>query len=60
MDNTYFGEGLTLLGERLFQVAWLTNTGFTYDLRNLSKVCSALIFLILWFISYLIITDKQV
>ncbi|ANM67423.1 glutaminyl cyclase [Arabidopsis thaliana] len=38
MDNTYFGEGLTLLGERLFQVAWLTNTGFTYDLRNLSKV----------------------
>ncbi|KAL1202890.1 Glutaminyl-peptide cyclotransferase [Cardamine amara subsp. amara] len=38
MDDSYFGEGLTLLGERLFQVAWLTNTGFTYDLRNLSKV----------------------
>ncbi|CAL9226760.1 unnamed protein product, partial [Arabidopsis halleri] len=43
-----FGEGLTLLGERLFQVALLTNTGFTYDLRNLSKVCSALILLILF------------
>ncbi|CAH2077951.1 unnamed protein product [Thlaspi arvense] len=38
MGDSYFGEGLTLLGERLFQVAWLTNTGFTYDLRNLSKV----------------------
>ncbi|VVA92656.1 unnamed protein product [Arabis nemorensis] len=38
MDDSYFGEGLTLLGERLFQVAWLTNTGFTYDLHNLTKV----------------------
>ncbi|XP_010433596.1 PREDICTED: glutaminyl-peptide cyclotransferase-like [Camelina sativa] len=38
MKDSYFGEGLTLLGERLFQVAWLTNTGFTYDLGNLRKV----------------------
>ncbi|CAN8273899.1 unnamed protein product [Cochlearia groenlandica] len=38
MDKSYFGEGLTLLGEKLFQVAWRTNTGFTYDLRNLTKV----------------------
>ncbi|KFK26867.1 hypothetical protein AALP_AA8G304100 [Arabis alpina] len=26
MDGSYFGEGLTLLGEKLFQVAWLTHT----------------------------------
>ncbi|GAV76307.1 Glu_cyclase_2 domain-containing protein, partial [Cephalotus follicularis] len=37
MDRLYFGEGLTLLGERLFQVTWLTKTGFIYDRNNLSK-----------------------
>ncbi|CAL9759305.1 unnamed protein product [Musa acuminata subsp. burmannicoides] len=37
MDGSYFGEGLTLLGERLFQVTWLTRTGFTYDRYNFSK-----------------------
>ncbi|XP_041012178.1 glutaminyl-peptide cyclotransferase [Juglans microcarpa x Juglans regia] len=37
MDYSYFGEGLTLLGERLFQVTWLKNTGFIYDRNNLSK-----------------------
>nr|XP_043616105.1 glutaminyl-peptide cyclotransferase-like [Erigeron canadensis] len=37
MDDTYFGEGLTLLGERLYQLTWLSNTGFIYDRHNLSK-----------------------
>ncbi|XP_057952707.1 glutaminyl-peptide cyclotransferase [Malania oleifera] len=37
MDSSYFGEGLTLLGERLFQVTWLQKTGFIYDRNNLSK-----------------------
>ncbi|XP_071728937.1 glutaminyl-peptide cyclotransferase-like [Rutidosis leptorrhynchoides] len=37
MNNTYFGEGLTLLGERLYQLTWLTKTGFIYDRHNLSK-----------------------
>lgn len=37
MDYSYFGEGLTLIGKRLFQVTWLTNTGFIYDRYNLSK-----------------------
>ncbi|XP_056159033.1 glutaminyl-peptide cyclotransferase isoform X2 [Syzygium oleosum] len=37
MDRSYFGEGLTLLGERLFQVTWLQKTGFIYDRNNLSK-----------------------
>ncbi|XP_059445343.1 glutaminyl-peptide cyclotransferase isoform X2 [Corylus avellana] len=47
MDDSYFGEGLTLLGERLFQVTWLENTGFIYDRNNLSKVCAPPLFLIL-------------
>ncbi|KAJ7974143.1 Glutaminyl-peptide cyclotransferase-like protein [Quillaja saponaria] len=37
MDDSYFGEGLTLLGERLFQLTWLQTTGFMYDWNNLSK-----------------------
>lgn len=37
MDDSYFGEGLTLLDERLFQVTWLKDTGFIYDRNNLSK-----------------------
>eukprot|EP00257_Ricinus_communis_P013789 XP_015571312.1 glutaminyl-peptide cyclotransferase [Ricinus communis] len=38
MDASYFGEGLTLLGERLFQVTWLRKTGFIYDRNDLSKI----------------------
>ncbi|EOY23312.1 Glutaminyl-peptide cyclotransferase - like 1 [Theobroma cacao] len=37
MADSYFGEGLTLLGERLFQVTWLTKIGFIYDRKNLKK-----------------------
>ncbi|XP_054820441.1 glutaminyl-peptide cyclotransferase-like isoform X2 [Prosopis cineraria] len=37
MDDSLFGEGLTLIGERLFQVTWLQKTGFIYDRNNLSK-----------------------
>ncbi|PKA61667.1 Glutaminyl-peptide cyclotransferase [Apostasia shenzhenica] len=40
MDRSLFGEGLTLFGDRLLQVAWLTKTGFTYDRYNLSKIGS--------------------
>ncbi|GMJ14953.1 ARABIDOPSIS THALIANA GLUTAMINYL CYCLASE, glutaminyl cyclase, GLUTAMINYL CYCLOTRANSFERASE [Hibiscus trionum] len=38
MPDSYFGEGLTFLGERLFQVTWLTQTGFTYNGTNLQKL----------------------
>ncbi|KAJ0099409.1 hypothetical protein Patl1_20215 [Pistacia atlantica] len=37
MDDSYFGEGLTLFGERLFQVTWSRQKGFIYDRYNLSK-----------------------
>ncbi|KAL2542090.1 Glutaminyl-peptide cyclotransferase [Abeliophyllum distichum] len=37
MQNSYFGEGLTLIGERLFQVTWLEKTGFIYNRNDLSK-----------------------
>ncbi|CAN1180687.1 Glutaminyl-peptide cyclotransferase [Linum perenne] len=38
MDGQWFGEGLTLIGERLLQVTWLTRTGFIYHRSNLSKI----------------------
>ncbi|KAL9275070.1 Glutaminyl-peptide cyclotransferase-like protein, partial [Drosera capensis] len=38
MDYSFFGEGLTMIGERLYQVTWLTKTGFIYERNNLSKV----------------------
>ncbi|KAF9615568.1 hypothetical protein IFM89_024657 [Coptis chinensis] len=37
MDSSDFGEGLTLLGDRLFQVTWKKKNGFIYDRYNLSK-----------------------
>ncbi|KAG2603661.1 glutaminyl-peptide cyclotransferase-like isoform X2 [Panicum virgatum] len=37
MDGYMFGEGLTLLGDRLFQVTWLKNDGFIYDRHNFTK-----------------------
>ncbi|XP_019451407.1 PREDICTED: glutaminyl-peptide cyclotransferase-like isoform X1 [Lupinus angustifolius] len=38
MDDSLFGEGLTLLGERLFQLTWSQNFGFIYDQKNLSRL----------------------
>lgn len=37
IQDSFFGEGLTLLGERLLQVTWREQTGFIYDRNNLSK-----------------------
>uniref|UniRef100_A0A7N0TZI0 Glutaminyl-peptide cyclotransferase n=1 Tax=Kalanchoe fedtschenkoi TaxID=63787 RepID=A0A7N0TZI0_KALFE len=38
MDASHFGEGLTLLHDKLYQVTWLTKTGFIYDTKNLNKI----------------------
>ncbi|KEH16978.1 glutaminyl-peptide cyclotransferase isoform X2 [Medicago truncatula] len=38
MDDSLFGEGLTLHGDRLIQVAWLQTNGFIYDPKNLSEI----------------------
>ena len=31
LDASYFGEGITVLGERVYQLTWQENTGFVYD-----------------------------
>ncbi len=33
LDEQYFGEGITVLGDRIFQLTWQDNLGFIYD-RN--------------------------
>lgn len=31
LDAQYFGEGITVLGDRIYQITWQSNTGFVYD-----------------------------
>jgi glutamine cyclotransferase len=33
----YFGEGLTIFGKKIYQLTWLSKTGFIYDLRSFRK-----------------------
>lgn len=33
LDSQYYGEGITVLGDRIFQLTWQEGTGFVYD-RN--------------------------
>jgi glutamine cyclotransferase len=32
LDSKYFGEGITILENRVFQLTWKSNVGFVYDL----------------------------
>lgn len=32
LPETYFGEGLTILGDRIYQITWKENKGFVYTL----------------------------
>lgn len=31
LDNAYFGEGITIFGDRIVQITWREETGFVYD-----------------------------
>lgn len=35
LDRSYFGEGLTLLNDKIYQLTWQANTGFVYDKKHL-------------------------
>lgn len=37
LTNQYFGEGLTILNEKLYQLTWRENTGFIYDVNTLER-----------------------
>ncbi len=34
LDNRYFGEGITIFDDRIYQLTWTSNTGFVYDLES--------------------------
>ena len=34
----YFGEGITILGNKLYQLTWTNKKGFIYDLKTFKKV----------------------
>jgi glutamine cyclotransferase len=38
LDSKYFGEGLTIFGGKIYQLTWLTETGFVYDLSSFRKL----------------------
>lgn len=38
LDRSYFGEGITLLGDRIYQLTWTSGKAFVYDKATLRKV----------------------
>lgn len=37
LDKAYFGEGLTILDHKIYQLTWREHTGFVYDLSTFKK-----------------------
>lgn len=40
LPQEFFGEGITILGGKIFQLTWLAHTGFIYDLNTFRKLGS--------------------
>lgn len=40
LDNSVFGEGITILGDKLYQLTWQSGLGYVYDASNLDKLQS--------------------
>ncbi|WP_425237356.1 glutaminyl-peptide cyclotransferase [Ulvibacterium sp.] len=38
LDDTYFGEGITILNGKIYQLTWRGRIGFVYDLKSLKKL----------------------
>ncbi|WP_339709938.1 glutaminyl-peptide cyclotransferase [uncultured Kriegella sp.] len=38
LDNTFFGEGITILNNKIYMLTWRSKIGFIYDLKNLEKL----------------------
>jgi glutaminyl-peptide cyclotransferase len=36
--NVYFGEGIVILNDKIYQVTWRNQTGFIYDLKSFRKL----------------------
>ena len=40
LDSQYFGEGLTILNQKIYQLTWKENIGFIYDIDTFEKTGS--------------------
>lgn len=40
LDNAYFGEGITILNDKIYQLTWQSGVGFIYDRRDFKKIDS--------------------
>jgi glutaminyl-peptide cyclotransferase len=38
LDNQYFGEGITILNNKMYQLTWQSKVGFVYDLKDFAKL----------------------
>ncbi|MGJ8738568.1 glutaminyl-peptide cyclotransferase [Zobellia laminariae] len=38
LDQTYFGEGITILNNKIYMLTWRSGVGFIYDLKTLDKI----------------------
>lgn len=38
LANQYFGEGLSILNDKIYQLTWRENTGFIYDIQSLERL----------------------
>ncbi len=38
LDEQYFGEGITMLNNKIFQLTWQSSVGFIYDLNTLKNI----------------------
>ncbi|MEM9687415.1 MAG: glutaminyl-peptide cyclotransferase [Bacteroidota bacterium] len=40
LDDTYFGEGLTIMNDKIYVLTWQSGKGFVYDLKTLNLLSS--------------------
>lgn len=38
LDKAYFGEGITILNGKIYQLTWQSGMGFIYDQKNMTKL----------------------
>jgi len=38
LDNSLFGEGITIMNGKIYQLTWQSRTGFIYDLNDFKKI----------------------
>ena len=38
LDDKYFGEGIAILNNKVYQLTWTTKVGFVYDLKTFKKL----------------------